>query len=132
FDDVRAIRDDLPDLLASAAAGRVANRPPTLVGHSAGGHLALWWALGATPERAPGRVVALAPVADLARAHAENLGDGAVRDLLGGGPSEFPERYAVADPAPELSSYAGTADLVVLHGDADDRVPVEHSRALTG
>ncbi|MGH3424616.1 MAG: alpha/beta hydrolase family protein [Nocardioidaceae bacterium] len=132
FDDVTAVRLRLPTLLAETAPGRADAAPVTVLGHSAGGHLALWWALTAPPELAPARVVALAPVADLARAYAEDLDDGAVRDLLGGGPREHPDRYATADVAPMLPGYAGPADLQVLHGDRDDRVPVAHSRSLAG
>jgi dipeptidyl aminopeptidase/acylaminoacyl peptidase len=89
------------------------------MGHSAGGHLALWTAArgGAALTRG---VVALAPVADLARAYRLRLGDDAVRLLLGGGPEDVPERYAAADPAALLPL---GVPLAVVHGHLDQQVP---------
>lgn len=130
FDDVARIRSRLPGLLDDALPGLVAPVPPVVVGHSAGGQLALWWAL--TGSRADAaRVVALAPVADLVRAYAENLGEGAVRDLMDGGPARHPDRYAAADTAVLLRRWTGPRP-VVVHGDADQQVPVAHSRGLVG
>lgn len=130
FDDVARVRSRLPGLLAGTLPGLVAVTPPVVVGHSAGGHLALWWALTAHhPDTA--RVVALAPVADLARAYDDDLGDGAVRELMGGSPAAHPERYAVADTAALLRHWAGPRP-VVVHGETDLQVPVAHSRTLTG
>ena len=92
------------------------------IGHSAGGHLALW--LGAE-----GRVdasVALGGVCDLARAARAELGAGAVRELLGGAPDEVPDAYVVADPAGRLP--LGVPQ-VLVHGVHDDRIPIDHARA---
>lgn len=130
FDDITAVRERLPTLLADAA-GRTDASPATLIGHSAGGHLAMWWALTAAEPTTVRRVVALAPVADLARAYADGLGDGAVAALLDGGPDAFPDRYAAADPA-RLLAAGPHPPITVLHGANDDRVPAAHSRELTG
>lgn len=145
FADVRALRSRLPALLAGLWGGRpaggVADGPVTLLGHSAGGHLALWWALdaaaettaGAGPPEPPTRVVALAPIADLARAYADDLDDGAVAALLGGGPDTRPEAYAVADVAARLrAGERPECPLAVLHGTDDVQVPPAHSAGLTG
>src|SRR5687768_420317 len=61
-----------------------------VVGHSAGGHLALWLASG---DRAPWvtGVVALAPAADLLEVDRLGLSDDAARALLGGTPEEHPQ-----------------------------------------
>ncbi len=120
FDDVAAAADALVDIAEVDQARLVA------VGHSAGGHLALW--LG---SRSDGRVrvragVSQAGVADLAQAHADDLGGGAVAALLGGGPDEFPDRYTRASPAALVP--LGAAQLLV-HGAADDVVPPTQSRA---
>lgn len=131
FDDVAAVRVRLPALLAGLAPDRVAAAPPLLLGHSAGGHLAMWWALTAPAAEVAG-VVALAPVADLARAHADRLDGDAVTALMGGSPSEHPERYAAADPAALLRRAAPVPPITVLHGTADRQVPVAHSRDLPG
>mgnify|MGYP006193667179 CR=1 FL=1 len=96
------------------------------VGHSAGGHRVLWLA---DQGHRVDRVVALAPVGDLRAAAAAGLGDGAVQALLGGEPSDVPERYDAADPMTRLGP--GTPpEVLALHGTDDDIVPVENSRGL--
>ncbi len=107
------------------------------LGHSAGGHLALWLAarhrlpIGALgtgaaaaltgPESLPlVGAISQAGVADLTAGWRQNLGSGAVSDFIGGGADEFPERYAVADPA--LSLPLGVPQ-VLVHGLRDDIVP---------
>jgi acetyl esterase/lipase len=127
LDDMARLRDRLLPLLVDALPGRVAPGAPTLVGHSAGGHLALWWALDRSTSC---RTVALAPVADLARAYAEHLGSGAVAALLGGGPPDVPDRYARADVAARMRTGEMPDDVVLVHGRHDDQVPVQHSRDL--
>jgi len=101
-----------------------------LVGHSAGGHLALL--AGARRRHAsPVRVravVGLAPIADLARAHELRLGGEVVAELLGGTPRECPDRYKAASPIEMLP--LGVRQLV-LHGTADDAVPIDLSRRYT-
>jgi pimeloyl-ACP methyl ester carboxylesterase len=67
-----------------------------------------------------------APVASLAEAFALGLGSGAVTALLGGGPADVPERYAVADPVALAPSAVPT---VVVHGVADDVVPISQSES---
>ncbi|UPK75431.1 alpha/beta hydrolase [Nocardioidaceae bacterium SCSIO 66511] len=124
--DIEAVRDALPGLIAQSVNGRVAARPYRLIGHSAGGHLALWWAL--TAPTSVERVVALAPVADLTRAYAEDLDEGAVEALLGGSPAERPAEFADADLAKRLGALQPPT--VILHGTEDQRVPIEHSRGL--
>jgi acetyl esterase/lipase len=105
----------------------------TLVGHSAGGHLALWCAfkdLGSGNGFQPKRVkvssaVGLAAVADLALAHELRCGNGAVEDFLGGSPAEVATRYRTTSPAEMLP--LGVKQLLV-HGTIDDDVPVVISR----
>jgi acetyl esterase/lipase len=105
----------------------------TAIGHSAGGHLAVWAAvrtrlaagrLGAGPRVRPAAVVTLAGVNDLGAAAADGLGDGATQALLGGGPDTVPDRYEVADPARHLPP---PVRLLAVHGDADRDVPREQS-----
>jgi acetyl esterase/lipase len=125
FCDVEAAVEAAPALVDRVLAGQ--GRPPApagavLVGHSAGGQLALWYA-GTTATRLRG-VLALAPVADLAEAYALDLDAGAVAALLGGGPADVPERYAAADPV----AHPPLVPAVVLHGDRDAQVPLRLSR----
>lgn len=114
----------LPALAAAALRGRVAPGPSILVGHSAGGHLALY--VAAHDPAAVGGVLALAPVADLAEAYRLDLDGGAVAALLGGGPAEFPGRYAAADPSALVPIRVRT---VVMHGRLDQQVPIGISRS---
>jgi acetyl esterase/lipase len=109
----------------------------TVVGHSAGGQLALWAAgRERLPPGAPGasdgrpriafrRAVALAGVCDLAGAYRRWHG-GPVRALMGGSPDQCPERYAVADP---LALVPLAMPVLLVHGVRDETVSVGLSRA---
>ncbi len=93
------------------------------MGHSAGGHLALWLAAErALPLRG---VVSLAGVADLKRAWELRLGDGVVEQFLGATPDEAPERYAQASPIERLPLHVPSR---LVCGTEDDIVPIEISR----
>jgi pimeloyl-ACP methyl ester carboxylesterase len=97
-----------------AAAARLVE-PDVAVGHSAGGHLALWLAAeGLVP-----RVVALGAVCDLGLAAELRIGKDAVR-------ARFGEEFSVADPARRLPL---GADQVLIHGTADESVPIEIARS---
>jgi acetyl esterase/lipase len=132
FDDVARAVDTLPALIAATLGSDAGTL--VLSGHSAGGHLALWAAarprLPATsawhiPALLWRGVVALAPVSDLVACHVQWLDDGAVDDLIGGGPDRYPERYALADPA---SLVPLGIPVRIVHGSRDDRVPISMSR----
>ncbi len=97
------------------------------VGHSAGGHLALWLAGrrwirdGELYHPAPLRVhaaVSLAGLADLRQAW--GMGFEVVGRLMGGSPDDFPARYGSASPAELLP--LGVPQ-VVVYGEADRIVP---------
>lgn len=103
------------DVLAAEAA--LPWPDAVVVGHSAGGHLAL---LLAHHRGRP--CLALAPVADLASADALALDGGAVADFLGGPAAA----RADLDPA-RLGS--PSAPVTVLHGEADGPVPADLSRS---
>lgn len=105
------------------------------VGHSAGGHLALWAAgprkLAAGDPAAKVRVIAAAgqaPAADLQRVHQLGLSRDVAVEFLGGTPRGFPERYAFASPRALLP--LGVPQLVV-HGSDDDTVPASIGRDYT-
>jgi len=96
--------------------------PVVAVGHSAGGHLALW----AGAEGMVDACLALGGVCDLFRAADAELGSRAVQELLGGSPDEAPDAYHAADPAARLP--LGLPQ-VLVHGVEDDRVPLAHALA---
>lgn len=105
-----------------AALEHLGAPPQVLLGHSAGGQLALWAA--AKRERAAtGRVLAVSPVADLEHAHQLRLSDGAVTEFLGG-EDKVADRLADADPMRLMPR----VPVEILHGTADLTVPVEMSR----
>jgi acetyl esterase/lipase len=118
------------DVLAAvaAAAGALDVSRLALVGHSAGGHLALWAARHApTPASL---VVSQAGVADLraaalAELDADEERPPAAVEFMGGYPVEVPE-YALASPI-ELLPLGPSIHQFVVHGDADDRVPFQQS-----
>lgn len=125
--DVETALHGLAQRVEEVAPRRVdPGSPYLLAGHSAGGHLALWAGLrsGATRVR---RIVALAPVSDLAAAAQLRLGDDAVVELLGGTPRSQPARYTDADP---LRLLPGDVPVTLIHGIRDDQVPVSLSRAV--
>jgi acetyl esterase/lipase len=131
FEDVARGADYLRKLTSSHPldADRV-----IAMGHSAGGHLALW--LAARHRIPPGSplhfpqplalrgAVSLAGVCDLRRGSELGLSNGVVHELLGGTPWEVPDRYETASPAESLP--LGVRQ-VLIHGTADDRVPYEVS-----
>jgi acetyl esterase/lipase len=132
FADVAAAIDHLDGLHPALDLTRV-----DVLGHSAGGQLALW-AAGRTalPTGAPGavagrprvpiaRAISLAGVCDLAGAYREWHG-GAVRELMGGSPDRLPERYEVADP---LRRVPLAMPVLLVHGVIDETVSVRLSRA---
>lgn len=106
------------------------------VGHSAGGHLALWLAArhrlprdhqalaGATPLSLAG-AISLAGVSDLAHMWRARPVDSPVSNFLGGSPAEVPERYQLASPAEWVP--LGVPQ-ILFHGTADDVVPCDISR----
>ena len=104
------------------------------VGHSSGGHLALWLGCRAglpanssfgsgEPLRLRG-VVSLAGVADLKRACELELSNKAVAELMGGTPDQVPDRYEMASPIERVP--LGIPQ-IAIHGTADVDVPLEIS-----
>lgn len=140
FIDVLAGIDKLNDLATEHALklGAV-----VALGHSAGGHLAAWAAgrgklaqLG-MPEvdrEVPRRqdatsvhltgVVSQSGLLNLAEAEKLNLSNGAVSNLLGGPPSDFPQRHRYADP---MTALPLAVPVIAVHGTEDTTVPLSQS-----
>lgn len=100
-----------------------------VAGHSAGGHLAAWVAgrfQRSTEPKALRIRSATLMSAVLDPEYAVTRGrDGYVRKLLGGSPSEVPERYRYASPIAHLPT---GMRITAIHGDADNVVSPEQSR----
>ncbi len=104
------------------------------IGHSAGGHLALWLAARSRipagdplAGRDPITIHGAAPIAgvvDLRRAWELRLSDGVVDELMGGPPAKLAQRYHAGSPI-ELAPIGGRVRL--LHGTNDSVVPIELS-----
>jgi len=133
FADVAAAIDHLAELRAPLDLdGGV-----TVVGHSAGGHLALWAAgrerlrpgapgyIDGEPSVRVARVIAQAGVCDLAGAYRRWRG-GAVQALMGGSPDDLPDRYAVGDPMRLLPL---SMPALLVHGTLDETVSIELARS---
>ncbi len=112
-----------------AAIDRFATEPwnsTVVVGHSAGGHLALWNASCNDALLRPSLTVGLAPVADVIAANRNGVGADATANFFGGDVDDVPDHYAAGQPNPE--EFAGR--VLVLHGDQDDSVPLAQSRSI--
>ncbi len=104
------------------------------LGHSAGGHLAVWAAGRQQQERwrssrvAVTHAISQAGVVNLTAAVAAGLGDGAVEAFLGAGPADagFDAALELADPVRQLP-----LDVPVwcVHARDDDTVPFENSQS---
>ncbi|MGW6174137.1 alpha/beta hydrolase family protein [Arthrobacter sp. NPDC055138] len=113
-------RDDVEAAIRAVTDSAWAQRfpgPRITIGHSVGGQLAL---LATAPVDG---VVALAPVTDVARTYAEDLAEGAVVEYFGAGRSDLHRDASPVQQQPKI----GTPTLVI-HGDADLRVPLAHTR----
>jgi acetyl esterase/lipase len=116
FDDVA----NAIDHLASLGDERLDLDDVTFVGHSAGGHLALWAASRDGDARIePNRVIAQAPITNLVSVGA------AAHVLMGGEPREHPERYAESDPMQLLPV---GVPLLLVHGQDDATIPIARTR----
>jgi acetyl esterase/lipase len=119
----RVTRDPAPTLadltlILNQAATSVENHNGAiiLIGHSAGGHLALWAAAAGVCPVLTG-TLALAPVADLLLAHELGLGNGAVSRFLGADPVSRPD----IDPRQMAAPVTAAA---IVHGVDDETVPL--------
>lgn len=122
FDDIAAGIDklaDIPDIPTDTVV---------TIGHSAGGHLAVWagarptftdrWADPKVPITA---AISQAGVLDLKAAVKDNLGGGAAQEFMGGA---VDDRYTLADPTEQIPL---KIPVWCVHGDQDGNVPISQS-----
>lgn len=126
FEDVASAIDHVADIQAPLDLARLA-----VVGHSAGGLLALWALArqegdpGGAPRVEPVAGCALAPIADLRPLREAGI-DHPLSALLGGKATEVPERWLAVDPVQRVGH---GVPVVIGHGQDDESVPLDQSRA---
>ena len=120
FEDIAAGFRFLPQI---AKRYKLDTSKTLVMGHSAGGHLALCLA---AHEPNVKRVISLAGVVDIQGAWDEHLSNDAVAEFLGGKPKDVPEHYHEADP---MQLPIPHAVQWLIHGLADDVVPPLFSRS---
>ena len=135
FDDISHAVDHVRALHLQFA--RIDTARVVLMGHSAGGQLALWAASrkqnemtglfrSSRPPLTVVGVVSLAGITDLAEFGATAGGcNGAVTPLLGGTPATVPERYRAVSPVERVPI---GVPVHLIHGEADPIVPLTQSR----
>ena len=119
FEDIRSAYHYL---VQNAGKHHFAAQKAVVMGHSAGGQLALCLA---AHEPTIMRAVSLAGVVDLRRTYELHLSNDAVVEFLRGTPADVPDHYREADPM-QLS--IPHARQWLIHGSADDTVPPAFSR----
>ncbi len=126
FLDVARLVDYLPDLLLQYP--ELDARRITLVGHSAGGHLAVWAAAREQIDPSSDlhkavpftefRVIGLGAITDLSSYRLTSCGAAIGTGLMGGDPDQRPERYRAGSPIELLPVMAP----VKLYQGADDTI----------
>ncbi|MGV9710354.1 alpha/beta hydrolase family protein [Gordonia sp. NPDC003424] len=121
---LRALDGPVVDALPTDIAARLDRNSVAVVGHSAGGQLAVWSVaqLGARTGTCTIRTV-------IAQSAALDLEAGAdrpsIRNLLGRPVDEIPHRYSEASP---IRQEPFDAHVIALHAENDTAIPVESSR----
>lgn len=108
---------DVVDAIQSVSRSRDHTKV-IIVGHSAGGHLALL--VAGTPHLPIHATLALAPLSNLVAADVWDLDDGAVHSFLGTDPRERPDLDPSLLPRPD-------GPVKILHGQEDSIVPYRMS-----
>ena len=132
FQDISLASYRIPEILGSDP--RVDKLRTLVMGHSAGGHLALWLvsrhkisknsALYENRKSPIVNAISLAGVADLRTAWKQKLGNGVVTRLMDGHPDQYPNRYDAGSPIELLPNGARQS---LIHGALDNSVPVSQS-----
>lgn len=139
FDDIAHAVDHVRRL--SAQFPQLDTTRVVLMGHSAGGHLALWAASrkqnemtglfrSAMPPLKVSGVVSLAGITDLAE-YGKGTGgcNQSVAPLLGGTPEQQAQRYRAVSPSERVPIGVFVR---LVHGEADPIVPISQSRHFLG
>lgn len=125
FSDVASALDYIPEVGRANPAINLSDA--VVVGHSAGGQLAMWAGtrhkledneVGAKPKFRPTSVVSLAGPLDMRTA--VEMGDMNIVKALGGMPDDVPDRYTSVDPIQNIDP---ATPIIAMAGDKDHVVP---------
>ena len=119
FEDIRSA---YKFLIQNAQKQHVDSQKMVIMGHSAGGQLALCLA---AHEPSVKSVVSLAGLVDLEKTYQLHLSNNAVVEFLRGTPAEVPDHYREANPMQLSITKPGQW---LVQGSADDTVPPQFSR----
>lgn len=123
---IRAFDDAVRDRLPEAVAHRVDWNSVAVVGHSAGGQLAIWATVQLRAHTQKARITTVvAQGAALDLVAAGQVGRESVCALMGRPFDQAPDRYRAASP---MHQEPFDAHVVVIHGDKDTAIPVELAR----
>ncbi|MDL9935509.1 alpha/beta hydrolase fold domain-containing protein [Gordonia sp. ABSL1-1] len=123
---IRALDDPVRGSLSAEVAPRVDWSSVAVVGHSAGGQLAIWSAAQLGARTARSRIdLVIAQAAALDLVGAGQADRPSVRALMGAFYRDAPERYRAASP---MAAPVFDARVVAIHGERDAAIPVEVSR----
>jgi 3-dehydroquinate dehydratase-2 len=129
-DSFEASNEDIGEALNSLepylADIGLANRKPTLVGHSAGGYLAIRAARSDGHAKA---AIALGPIIDIRGISSSRQDDDPISDYLGGSSDELPEIWRRAELT-HSGDESAESPVHIIHGSLDDAVPIEQSRSF--
>lgn len=130
FDDIVAGLDSV----SSGALPGLASLPAAVVGHSAGGHLAIWSQLtDRHPKQRFEVAVSAAGVLDLRRAEFLNMGGGAVQNFLRCHAQDVSSTVSPLDMLPQSEdgecsrSKLSSPHIGLVHGQLDFVVPMDQS-----
>ncbi len=136
-DAVGDVKAALGWVAVHAAEHRVDPDRISLMGHSAGGHLALLAAYSVgdaqfPPPRVDVRcIINIYGPCDLDRLYGSSDGiDACLRQYMGGTPAEYPDRYRAVSPLTYVS--AATPPTITVFGQRDRIIPVEQAELLAG
>ena len=126
--DVKTAYDEIPGLVAAKSSAEFDLNQIRLLGHSAGGHLAVWLAGEKDTFTRPERVIAQAAALDLASAGERGRRISFIEDLFGVPFDADPDRYRSASPQHRLPI---GVPVVCVTGAEDLQVPAKVSSRYT-
>lgn len=121
--------NDIQRAFNKVLRNRDTQRPLIVIGHSAGGHLALLLASHPDYREHIDAVIGLAAITDIEKyARGSNSCEQVTTDFMGGSPEQRPAQYQAANP----TSYLPHPRTFILQGNADTIVHPDYAELLSG